>query len=326
MSMCRQCGMLWHMPDIIGHERVLEFFDKVLANETLSHAYCFIGSEMIGKKTVARHLAALLLKTSPEKLETHPDWHFVEQIANEKTGKMNRDISIEQLRELREALSRRSFLGGYSVTVIDEADKMNAAAANALLKTLEEPKGKTVLFLTTNNEQFLPATILSRCQKIYFQAVPKNVIQKAIEEKIEIRAEEMARLSLGRPGQVLKWQADPAEYEAHKREILRFVSLPKKSFHEKIAAVEDLFGDKTDHIVARAKLYDILNLWLLLLRDWLLNGMGRPLERVHRVDMPKTVATDQILRMEQTVRQALSLLNRNVHPRLLVESILLEIP
>src|SRR3989338_5352991 len=97
---------------VIGHAKILDFFDKVIANGNLSHAYCFVGPAQVGKCTVAKYLAAKLLKVAPEKLSTQPDFTLVKQELNEKTGKTKQNIDIDQIRDLCAALSRYSFLGG----------------------------------------------------------------------------------------------------------------------------------------------------------------------------------------------------------------------
>lgn len=307
---------------IIGHQPTLNFFDKVIANGRLSHAYCFVGPEQVGKCTVAKQLAAKLLKVAPEKLSTQPDFILVQQELNEKTGKTKQNIDIDQIRDLCTAFAQRAWLGGYKVAIIDEAEKMNANSANALLKTLEEPKGKAVLFLITTDESFLPETISSRCQMIYFSPVDREEIEKALGE-----ASELSRQAAGLPGRALTWQKDEEAYEQYKKETARFLSLPNKPLYEKIKAVEDLFGDKgdrSDSIAARARLQSVLNLWLLLLRDEICGNSGLDQYRIHRVPEGRGLKEVNILSVSQLIQQAKDLLDQNVHPRLAVESVLLE--
>ena len=84
------------MSDIIGHEKILQFFDSVIANDNLSHAYCFVGPRSVGKKAVAKNLASRILNIDKDKLYTSPDFSFVERSINEKTGKTRKDITIDQ--------------------------------------------------------------------------------------------------------------------------------------------------------------------------------------------------------------------------------------
>lgn len=301
------------MDGIIGHKEILAFFDKILQNGRLSHAYCFVGSESVGKRAVAEAISAKLLGIEREKLKTQPDYLVVEQVFDEKKEKTKKDISVEQIRDLREYLSRRAYLSGYKIAMIDGAEKMSSEAANALLKTLEEPKEKTILFLLTEDEASLPATILSRCQLIYFKPVAAVELKKYLSEHDmdEKRADEMINLANGLPGKIICWLADSEKYDWYLSELRRFKSLEQKSFFEKMKIVEDLFGDKTDHIAARENLQEVLNIWLTSVRESLKNNAW---------------CQDKVLCVEKNIQDAKKMLDQNIHPRLLVENILLALP
>jgi DNA polymerase III subunit delta' len=326
--------------NIIGHYKIRDFFDKVIENGNLSHAYCFVGPKQVGKRALAEQISAKILGVPVEKLKTQPDFTVLEQELNEKTGKTKKNIDIDQIRNLRSTLFRRSFLGGYKIAIIDQAEKMNISSANALLKTLEEPKEKTVLFLVTNNEKMLPVTIRSRAQMIYFHRVKTEVIENELKKRegkknnIVINGDrtisdkllnEIARLCTGLPGRAICWVEDQEAYKAHKKEIVRFVNLPNKSFHDKLKLVEELFGDKSDYVVARERLQTVLDLWSLLLRDWVLMESLNEDARIHKVPFKKKIEPSRMLKLSQKISEAKILLNKNVHPRLLVEDILLEI-
>ena len=312
--------------EIIGHEKVLDFFAKVVSNDSLSHAYCFVGLEQLGKQSVARKLSAKLLEVEAEKLNMNPDFSFVEQQIDEKTGKTKRDISVDQVRDLREYLARKSFTGGYRVALVDRAEKMSIAGANALLKTLEEPGEKTVLFLITKDESRLPSTIRSRCQTIYFHPVAREKITSWLEKRGlgKSEAEEAARLSQGLPGRAYNWLEDEEEYERYKKEADRFLSLINKPFFEKIKIVDDLFGDKTDHIAARENLHQVLGIWQVLSRDLLYNSIGLKESTIHHVKEDWNKET--LMKVENGINKAREMLGKNIHPKLLIENILLNIP
>ena len=110
-----------------------------------------------GGDWLAHWIAQLILKTDRNE---HPDWINVRPIDD------SRQIRIEQVRELAQELALTSHQGGYKVGVLSPADVLNRFAANALLKTLEEPPGRTVLILVVTQPSRLPATILSRCQRV----------------------------------------------------------------------------------------------------------------------------------------------------------------
>ncbi len=166
----------------------------------LSHAYLLSGMPGIGKTDFAREFSALLLcdnKTSCGKCrgcqlmraETHPDFLFIEP--QEKTH----SIKIDQIRELSEKLSRTAQCGGYQVVIISPADAMPVQAANALLKTLEEPTGKVIFFLIDHQQHYLPTTIVSRCQKLFFHSDEK--IKSFLEnDNVELRDQLIQHLDL----------------------------------------------------------------------------------------------------------------------------------
>lgn len=315
------------MNAIIGHRQILEFFDKVIKNGNLSHAYCFVGPEKVGKRTVAEYLASRIFQVDFSKLKILPDYVVVEQLFDDKTGKTKKDISVEQMRQLREGLSRHTFLGDYKIALVDQADKMNIEAANALLKTLEEPTKKTIIFLLTDDEERLPRTILSRCQRIYFYPVDRWLIAEELKnrEVNEEKAEKLARWSRGLPGLAISWSQDPEEWEKYQQEVKRFVSLLKRNFFEKNKIVEDLFGDKTDHIATRENLQHTLNLWQLLVRDIFFNAVDEKNYNIHQIE-EVGLPIDKIVKLEDKMREARDLLDKNIHPRLLIEQILLELP
>lgn len=292
--------MLSCMEGLIGHKHIVQFFEQVIANGRLHHAYCFAGPEHLGKRTMAEHIAAHILKTKREKLHTHMDFFRVEQELNDKTGKTKKHIDIDQIRSLREALRRRAAMGGCKVALIDGAEKMNTSASNALLKTLEEPGENTILFLITPHREALLETIRSRAHTIEFQPVPD-------EELTPLgNIEAYLPYVCGRPGLIQRWQEDPDAFASYTAEWQRGESLIDEPYYKKLESIEPLFGDKTDHIQTREALIDALDIWQRAFRKRLLE--------THASNMVQTI--DKIEETKQ-------LLAQNIHPRLAVEQILL---
>lgn len=146
------------------------------AQQRLSHAYLLSGMGGLGKTAFAREFAHYLLGAE---LETHPDFIFI--APQEKS----RAIKVDQIRELSDKLSRTAHKGGYQVVIISPADAMPTAAANALLKTLEEPQGQVVIFLIDDQAYFLPKTIASRCQKIIFYPDTQENGMQGCDDKLQ---------------------------------------------------------------------------------------------------------------------------------------------
>jgi DNA polymerase-3 subunit delta' len=133
--------------------------------ERMPHALLIHEAPGAGGEWLANWAARMVLRTDKDQ---HPDWVRVHPVDDSK------QIRIEQIRELGEELSLTSHQGGYKVGVISPADVLNRFAANALLKTLEEPPSRTVLILVVTQPSRLPATILSRCQRIRIAAPERS--------------------------------------------------------------------------------------------------------------------------------------------------------
>jgi DNA polymerase-3 subunit delta' len=146
-----------------------EFFKRAIKSGRLAHGYLFLGPEDPpaggGKKDTAFWLADFL-KTNP----------FDILYISPKQGK--KDISIEQIRKAKKHLSLSAYNSFYKFAIIDRAETMNLSACNALLKTLEEPSGNTILILITSKPDFLPKTIISRLQEVRFKSIPLDKISK----------------------------------------------------------------------------------------------------------------------------------------------------
>jgi DNA polymerase-3 subunit delta' len=161
----------------------------------LPHALLLTGPAGVGKHAFALRLAAALLCESPDASGngcgscrgctllangSHPDYRHLRLLnKGEYAGrtKLTSDatvIRIDQVRELSEALALSAQHGGWKVALIDPADLMMAAAANALLKTLEEPAGNALMMLVATRPARLPATIRSRCQVLSLSAPPAD--------------------------------------------------------------------------------------------------------------------------------------------------------
>lgn len=201
---------------IRGHEKILKILTRVIKTRRLSHAYLFSGNEGIGKRLTAIAFAKILLCSS-EGSEScgdcsacvqvdggnHPDLIMVEP--------QKGTITIDNVRNIKRELSRKSFAGGYKICVIDEAEKMNVRAENALLKTLEEPSPDTLIILITGQPYLLLPTILSRCQHIKFQPLSNSIAAELVMEKGKVdrqTAALMVSLTGGSPGKALELKID----------------------------------------------------------------------------------------------------------------------
>lgn len=145
--------------------------------QRLPHALIFSGSKGIGKADFAAWFAANLMcqeagqeacgvcqNCTLVESDSHPDFRNVTILKDEKTGKVKKEIGIDQIRDLIQFVSLSQAGNGYKVVVISPADALNVSSANSLLKLLEEPQGQTIILLVVDQVERLPATIRSRCQ------------------------------------------------------------------------------------------------------------------------------------------------------------------
>lgn len=172
---------------LVGHKRQWELLKKRFENDQLAHAYLFTGSKEIGKKTFAIEFAKLIsckeqnrpcqkcFSCQAIEKESFPDFMILRE-ANKKDEKFGDggDIKISQIKKVQNFLSYKSYYGGFKVVVVDDAEKMNQEAQSCFLKTLEEPKGKTLIILVSSRSDLVLRTIVSRCQTIKFHR-PKDL-------------------------------------------------------------------------------------------------------------------------------------------------------
>ena len=179
----------WHKPH----------WDSLLARHragVLPHALLLCGPRGLGKQLFVEKLAQALLCSSPLadgqacqqcrpcalfRTGAHPDY---QRVGPEEDSKV---IKIDQIRALCASLSMTSQYSGYQITQIAPADTLNRNAANSLLKTLEEPTPQTLLFLVTDRPANLPATILSRCQRVLFSNPPAAMAHDWLQVQLPSR-------------------------------------------------------------------------------------------------------------------------------------------
>jgi DNA polymerase III subunit delta' len=138
---------------------------------------------------------------------SHPDMRWLERLVNEKTGNLNRNIKVDQIRELGEFMGMTAALSPWRVAVIDTVDDLEPAGANALLKMLEEPPSNTLFFLVSNAAGRLLPTIRSRCRRLDFHELSDDAMASILEAQApQLSATERERtiaMSFGSAGRAL---------------------------------------------------------------------------------------------------------------------------
>jgi DNA polymerase-3 subunit delta' len=195
---------------------IWEQLSQAKQNQCLPHALLFVGIDGIGKSHFANSFANLILckkshnaavcgnchDCSLFRAKSHPDYLWVEP---EAAGKI---INVEQIRALIKRVNETTMQSGYRVIVINPATSMNQNAANALLKTLEEPTPNTLIILICNQGMRLPATVISRCQKVMFHKPTHQDAVLWLREKLsddKIDPQLLLKLADGAPLKALSW-------------------------------------------------------------------------------------------------------------------------
>jgi DNA polymerase-3 subunit delta' len=313
---------------IIGHDRQKNILRRALQNKRVAHAYLFEGPDGIGKRLVALALArALLCETGQgcgdcapcRKVDhnNHPDIHLLD--ADDAT------IKIDQVRTLQQQLALRPLEGQYRICLIDGAEHLNPAAANALLKTLEEPQPNTVIILLTAQPEALLVTIRSRCQRLPFQRLPKSRLTEILAERLELKETEAAVLAALSDGSFKKALGQNRElYLEQRRDLLRsLLALSSGSIIPLFKLADELAAEK-------AQLLEILEIFQAFYRDLLLLKHGRPETELVNLDLKETLfrqlskeTTQTLLTKLQALDTGRYHLQRNVNRQLAMEIMLM---
>ncbi|HET6252344.1 MAG TPA: DNA polymerase III subunit delta' [Tepidisphaeraceae bacterium] len=214
---------------IFGQQAAINWLQQAYLADHLPHAMIFAGPVGVGKGTTAAALSKLFLCENPKKAQpcgvcdgcrtfdggNHPDYHVIakEHIRyHDKTGTSKGiDLSIKVIRpEMIEPAGRKAVMGRGKVFIIEQAELMNHQAQNAMLKTLEEPYGRTLIILLTDQPSALLPTIRSRCQTVRFAALDEKMVrEEMIRRGIDAKAAaDASALSRGSLGVALKWVED----------------------------------------------------------------------------------------------------------------------
>jgi DNA polymerase III subunit delta' len=218
-----------YFSQIIGQHRAIELLQETLKRDRIAPAYLFVGPDGVGKSLAAKAFSQCLLslRLSPEKSASsqkralegnHPDLLWIEPTyqhqgryytAKEATAaglkrKASPQIRVEQVREIAQFLARPPLEAQRSLVAIENAQAMTEGAANALLKTLEEPGRATIILLASNLDALLP-TIVSRCQRIPFYRLASEEMERVLQQVnfADRASPEIIAIAQGSPGEAI---------------------------------------------------------------------------------------------------------------------------
>lgn len=334
---------------VTGHERAVDGLARALAEERLAHAYLIVGPPQVGKARLALDLARALNCTGERRpcgqcracrlieAGSHPDVERVttgglcDEAEHDHRKDGSKEIKICQIRRLERVLALRPFEGSTRVIIVDPAGAMNAYAADAFLKTLEEPPAQVVLLLIATGEDSLPETIVSRCRRIVLGPVVIGVIREELVRRgtSAEQAELLARLSSGRIGWALGCAADDGVLAERAQRLERIEALARAGCAERMAFAGEL---ATRFARDRQDVYAYLELWEGWWRDLLLAGEGceSPVRNWDRLAALRALAPGlppaAAVRALQALRDCRQHLEANANARLALEVLALHLP
>ncbi len=335
----------------LAHDVLIERLFAAAADGRLPHAILFEGPEGIGKFVAARWLAAGLLcergpaapcgECGPCKrvaTENHPDLLLIDPIAEgEERIRVGRiamrsdgGAGEEPERSLEAFLDLRAVEGVHRIVLIRECDRMNDAAQNALLKTLEEPRPGTLLVLETHRTSRLLPTILSRCIRVRFDALSRADCERVLKaddpSRPAERAVALARWADGSPGAALAFERRGGVVL---RDLLGQCVRGERAPLAVAAAFWDVEGEftgKTPTARARGRARFLVDLALAVWRDGMRLSSGVPQSELAHGDLAADVARSGVLgaaRAFDRLTECRADIERNLAPEAVVERALL---
>jgi DNA polymerase-3 subunit delta' len=322
-----------HWP-IIGHDWAVAQLQRAFDHQRARHAYLLQGPRAIGKTTLAKAIAMCFNCTGQPRPcgecracrliqeGKHPD---VQMIEAERVGGT---LKIDQIRDLQKRLAMRPYEGRFRVAILRRFQEAQAAAQNAILKTLEEPAGNVVLILTVEEPSAILPTIYSRCQ--IFNLRPLSIVQTSTAlrhhwQASETQARALAHLSGGRIGWAIRALNDESELESRGQILDTLQEALTQTRLQRFALAEKLADDKS-------KLLEMLDFWQIFWRDVLLLASGSQAHLVNidretaMLSLAQTIGLDKTEAALQATRTAITQLNANGNTRLILEVLFLDYP
>lgn len=267
--------------DIIGHQNIIAHFTNAIREEKVGHAYILNGPDRSGKRMLAEAFAQTLecedKAHAPchncracKQAESHnnPDIIYVQ---HEKPN----TISVDDIRtQVVNDVDIRPYACTYKVYIIDEAEKLNVQAQNALLKTIEEPPNYAVILLLTNNADLFLPTILSRCIRLDLTAVPDDAVRAYLMKQYQVpdyEANLCAAFAQGNVGKAVSLATSEDFHEIKSAVVDLLKHIHEMDVAELVAAVRKV----NDFKLTIADYFDIMLIWF---RDVLLYKATREID------------------------------------------------
>lgn len=329
---------------IHGQEHLTPALNRGLSQGQLAHAYLLVGPPHIGKDTLALQLAQAVncvgedppcgQCTQCRRIERgiHPDIQRIAPTPDEKTGRMHTEIRLDQVLAIERAIALQPYEGRYRVFIFEGAERLSPEAANALLKTLEEPPAHVLLLLTATEEDALLPTIRSRCQRLELRPLPEDRLVAVLAGEHGVTPEDarlLARISGGKVGWALSAVANPRLLDERQRRLETLLSVVDGGLERRFQYAQELaqqFGRD------RGAVREELGFWLLWWRDLLVLMQQAP-ELVVNVDWRQTLEeragrlhTGEVARVVRELVATLERLEQNANSRIALDVLMLTLP
>lgn len=303
----------------VGHDAIKRYVEKLIGTGVFrSHAFFLSGPAHIGKTTLANDAVSMLLCEGTEQKpcgncphctnlqkESHPDVYRV------RRGEDEKNITVEHIREVIEQLQATSLFRSKRICVIEEADALSYGAANALLKTLEEPGKDTLFFFIASQEGALPATIRSRCQVIRMYPLKKQeVYAYAVDKGVEHEtARELSQFAQGSLGSIVEWIENGEAWSKKKAQLATQRAVVFSPGYEKVK-----WYAKKDSVP--------FDLALSFAQDCFLHALGLPESRQFPwIAIEQKSDAGSMFRLLEACTEAMRLEGKNVNGKMIIDLI-----
>ena len=325
--------------DLIGHEWAERLLKKHLEDRRMRHAYLFVGPESVGKRTLASRFAqALSCERAGEPGELCGECRACRLVPEGKFPDLellapDPSIQIDDIRVLQHRLALAPYEGPFRIALLENFHLASISAANAMLKTLEEPPERVVLLLTATAQELLLPTVVSRCEVIPLRGVPAATISLALQKRaVETdQAELLAALSEGRPGRALRWLSEPEQFERRVEALDKLSQSLSLDIGGRFALAEQIVG-RGKLRIQRRRVRSTLEAWLSLWRDLHYDGYQAKIQPRNPDRLPafkravERVAPAERTRVVRELSATLAAIDSNANLRLAMEALLLKLP
>ena len=323
--------------DLIGHAWAAELLAEHIAQQQIRHAYLITGPLGVGRRTLALRLSQAVNCLQPpapgqpcrvcsscqqiERMQ-HPDLAIVQ------SEPPSIEIKIDQIRQLQRTLALAPYQANYRVALLLRFEEARENAANALLKTLEEPASRVILVLTAESAEILPSTIVSRCEHLRLRPVPVKLLSEELHTQHAIppdMARKLAHISAGRPGYAIRLSQDEQRLAQRTTWLDEHARMLSSTRVERFVYAEAVAKDKDT-------LRSLLPVWASLWRDVVLHASGAsvPFTNIDREAEIITLAERFGLKVAvgaiESLEYTSGLIDQYVNARLAAEVLMLDLP